>query len=455
MASSIIDTQDLRNSVAGTVIGPDDHAYDEARTLFYGGHERRPAAIVRVANTDDVRRVVMLARETGRELAVRSGGHSIAGHSVSAGGLVLDLKDMDAIDIDVEGQTAWAETGTTTVAYTAATNAYGLATGFGDQGSVGIGGITLGGGVGFLSRKHGLTIDSLLAAEIVTADGELLRVDGVSHPELFWAIRGGGGNFGVATRFQYRLHPVDTVVGGMLFLPGREEVIEGFMAEAARAPEELSTIANVMTAPPMPFFPEEVHGTLILMGFLVYAGDVAEGERAVAPFKALAEPLMDMVRHIPYPEMYPLEEAEYHPIAAVHTGFMDGFGPAESKLIVDRVQEPGAMMRAVQLRELGAAVSRVSDDATAYAHRSRKIMANVASMYETEERHDANQAWVDEVAGSLHGEDTTGYVNFMADEGQERVRQAYPGDTWDRLRKVKATYDPTNLFHLNQNIPPA
>src|ERR671910_406354 len=198
----------LRAALNGRVITPDDAGYDEARSVFYSGIDRRPALIVRVADATDVSRVVSLARESGLELAVRSGGHSVAGHSATEGGIVLDLSEMKDIEIDVEGRTAWAQAGLTAGEFTAAAGAHGLATGFGDTGSVGIGGLTLGGGVGYLVRKHGLTIDDLVSAEIVTADGELLHVDAETHPDLFWAIRGGGGNFGVATRFQYRLHEV-------------------------------------------------------------------------------------------------------------------------------------------------------------------------------------------------------------------------------------------------------
>src|SRR5687768_12379041 len=201
---------DLRATVSGRVITPDDAEYDEARSVFYGGIDKRPAVIVRVANAEDVSRVVTLARDTGMELAIRSGGHSFAGHSVSDGGIVLDLLGMKGIEIDAEGRTVWAETGLTAGELSNATATHGLAVGFGDTGSVGIGGITLGGGVGYLVRKYGLTIDSLLATDVVTADGKLLRVDAESHPDLFWAIRGGGGNFGVATRFKFQLHDVSS-----------------------------------------------------------------------------------------------------------------------------------------------------------------------------------------------------------------------------------------------------
>src|SRR5687768_1052972 len=317
-----IDAPTLRTAIKGPVIVAGDAEYDAARTPFYGGIDRRPAVVVRAADADDVARVVLLARRTGLELAVRSGGHSIPGHSVSDG-IVLDLSGMRALEIDVEQRTAWAETGLTAGEYTTAAGAHGLATGFGDTGSVGIGGLTLGGGVGYLVRKYGLTIDDLLAAEVVTADGQLLRVDNESHPDLFWAIRGGGGNFGVATRFQFRLHEVDQVVGGMLILPATPEVIASFIAEAEAAPEELSTIANVMTAPPMPFLPEEAHGKLIIMAIMVYTGEVDAGERVISRFRALATPIADMLRPMHYPEIYFPEEGEYHPIAASRTMFAD------------------------------------------------------------------------------------------------------------------------------------
>src|SRR5215216_410324 len=240
--ANLLDETTIRefpSEVRGRLIRPHDDGYDEARSVFYGGFDRRPALIVRVEDATDVSRVVALARKSGLELAVRSGGHSVAGHSVSEGGIVLDLSEMKNLEVDTEGRTAWAQTGLTAGEYTAAVGAQGLAMGFGDTGSVGIGGITLGGGVGFPVRKHGLTIDDVLAAEIVTADGELVYVDAESHPDLFWAIRGGGGNFGVVSRFRYRLHEVGTIVGGMLILPATPDVITSLVAEAEAAPEQL------------------------------------------------------------------------------------------------------------------------------------------------------------------------------------------------------------------------
>lgn len=450
-------TLELRALFNGRVIAPDDPRYESARTVVYGGIDRRPAAIVRVADAGDVSRLVKLAHEHGFELAIRSGGHSGAGHSTTEGGIVLDLSAMKDLQINLEERTAWAETGLTAGEFTTAVGAHRLATGFGDTGSVGLGGITLGGGIGFLIRKYGLTIDSLLAAEIVTADGQLLHVDDKSHPDLFWAIRGGGGNFGVALRFKFQLQEVDMVLGGMLFLPATPDTIASFISEAEAAPEELSTIANVMTAPPMPFLPEELHGKPIMMAMMVYAGNPAEGERVVAPFRALATPYADMLRAMRYPEMYPPEEGEYHdvhPVAAARTMFLDHVTRSEAELILDRLQRSTGSMAVTQLRVLGGAMARVPSDATAFAHRQSKIMANLAALYEKPEEKEIHEAWVTEFFSSLQQSDKGMYVNFVGDEGEAHVRAAYPNGTWERLRKIKVKYDPDNLFRLNQNIPP-
>ncbi len=456
---------ELRAVLNGQVIAPGDAGYDEARTVFYGGFDRRPAVIVQAADAADVSRAVSLARETGLELAVRSGGHSFAGHSVSHGGIVLDMSDMRTLQIDAEGRTAWAGTGLTAGEYTAAAGAHGLATGFGDTGSVGIGGITLGGGVGYLVRKHGLTVDNLLAADVVTADGQLLRVDAERHPDLFWAIRGGGGNFGVVTRFRFRLHEVNAIVGGMLILPATPDVIHSFVAEAEAAPDELSTIANVTPAPPMPFVPAEHHGRLVVMAMLVHSGGGEAGERAVAPFRALAEPIVDMIRPMRYPEIYPPDEGGYHPVAAARSMFVDAVDRRMAETIVDHLQASTADMAVTQLRVLGGAMARVPAEATAFAHRRRRIMVNVAALYGRPDEAAVHDTWVTGFAAALRhhgphseaewGSDAGVYVNFLGNEGEARVREAYPGPTWDRLAAIKARYDPTNLFRLNHNIPPA
>jgi FAD/FMN-containing dehydrogenase len=445
----------LNRSLKGRVIAPGDDDYDAARGIFYGGIDRRPAAIARVAGAEDVAAVIRVARETGAELAVRSGGHSPAGHSTTEGGIVLDLSDMKALEIDVDGRAAWAETGLTAGEYTGITAAYGLATGFGDTGSVGIGGITLAGGVGYLVRKHGLTIDSLLGAQVVTAAGQILEIDETSHPDLFWAIRGGGGNVAVATRLRFRLHELPAVVGGMLMLPATGETIEGFLAEAGAAPDELSTIANVMPAPPMPFVPEQHHGKLVILGLIAHSGDADAGENALAPFRALAEPVVDMVRPMPYPEIYPPEEEGYHPVALGRTMFVDEVDASSVGTILERLEEPStAMMGVTQIRLLGGAMARVPNDATAFAHRDRRFMVNVARVFASPHERPQHEDWASSFGAELQRGPSGAYVGFLGDDGQARIREAYPHGAYDRLVEVKRRYDPDNLFRLNHNVDP-
>ena len=449
-----ISITDLQGELNGEVIAPDDSAYEEARRVFFKGIDRRPALVARVASTADVARVVSLARDSGAELAVRSGGHSRAGYGTSEGGIVIDLSGMKALDIDADAKTAWVETGMKAGEYTNATGERGLITGLGDSGSVGIGGITLAGGIGFLVRRNGLTADDLLTAEVVTADGEVVEASETSEPDLFWAIRGGESNFGVATRFQLRLHEISEIYGGMLILPATPEVITGFLEAADAAPDELSTIANVMVAPPMPMIPEEAHGKPVIMGLFAYTGPVDQGEGAIAPFRALADPYADMVRPMRYPELYQGPEQEPQ-LAAGCNFFADSLEPAAAEAIIDELPKSTAMMKAVQLRVLGGALAGVPNDATAFAHRDRKLMVNVAAMYLDPAEGDTHQAWVDGVGESIGKNGAGGYVGFLGDEDEASLQAAYPGGAWDRLREVKRRYDPDNLFRLNHNIPPA
>jgi FAD/FMN-containing dehydrogenase len=445
---------ELRAALTGPVTTPADPGYEEACAVPVGGIDRRPAVIVQPADAAEVARVVTFARTAGAELAVRGGGHSIAGHGVCDGGVMLDLRGLHGLDIDVECRTAWAGAGLTAGEYTTAASVHGLATGFGDTASVGIGGLTLGGGIGFLARKHGLTIDSLLAAEVVTADGQIRLVDADHHPDLFWALRGGGGNFGVVTRFRFRLHEVDTVVGGLLGLPATPETVAGFVAAADAAPEELTATVDVMLAPPLPFVPPEQHGRPVIFAALCYAGADEAGERAVAPFRALAAPFLDTVAPMPYRDIYIPEEEGRHCVV-MRTVFCDALGRDAAGAILDRLPMSTAPMASVHVRVLGGAVARVPAEATAFAHRARRIMAFVGAFYERPEETAEHETWVADTAAALPHQGEATYVNFLGDAGVRRVRDAYPGPTWDRLAAVKARYDPTNLFRGNHNIQPA
>jgi FAD/FMN-containing dehydrogenase len=445
----------LRSELAGAVLEPGDAGYDEARRVFTPSIDCRPAVVVRPADAGEVALVVSFARETGLDLAVRGGGHSGAGHGTSEGGIVLDLAGLAAIEIDPGERVVRAAGGLTSGRVTVAAAPHGLAVGFGDTASVGIGGLTLGGGLGYLVRKHGLTIDHLVGAEIVAADGRVLEIDAHSHPDLFWAIRGGGGNFGVVTRFDYRLHRVHVVTGGMLALPATPATLAGLVAEAEAAPEELSSIANVLPAPPLPFVPPELVGKPLALLQLVHSGPLEDGARAVAPFRALTAPVADFLRPMPYVEMFPAEAQAAPPRAVARAFFSDVFDEAAAGELLDRLRGSTAQLPAAQIRVLGGAAARVPAEATAFAHRQRRLMVNVAAVYASPEEDPVHRAWAEDAAAALrHGEDSA-YANFLGDEGGARVRAAYPGSTWDRLARVKRRYDPENVFRLNQNVPPA
>jgi FAD/FMN-containing dehydrogenase len=446
---------ELRSNLRGRVIGPEDAEYDATRAVMFGGFDKHPAAIARVADAADVAAVISIARAASLPLSVRSGGHGATAQAVVDDGIVIDVRDLTAIELNVDGRTAWAGSGLTAVEFSQAIARHGLAVGFGDTGSVGLGGITLGGGVGYLVRKFGLTIDSLLAAEIVTADGEVLTVDATDHPDLFWAIRGGGGNFGVATRFRFRLSEVPHFTGGLLVLPATGETVARFISASEAAPEEVTTIANVMPCPPLPFVAEQHHGKLVIFGLVAIAAPDDVAAQAMAAFRSIATPLGDMVRPIPYPEIYPPEDDSYHPLAVSRNLFVDRIDRPVADRIIESLEASDASMRAAQLRVLGGASARVANDATAYGHRDSRIMVNIAAFYDGDEDKPRREVWVTEFATWLSGGDQAAYVNFLLAEGPERIRAAYPGRTWDRLRQVKARYDPMNLFDGNQNIPPA
>ncbi|MGN6489236.1 MAG: FAD-binding oxidoreductase [Devosia sp.] len=445
--------------LAGRFVTPADSDFKRLGTIVYGGIDATPGGIVRAANVDDVVRTVNHARAHGVELAIRSGGHSNAGHSTSNGGLVLDVRDLNGIELDVGRRTAWVGAGATAIQLLEALAPHRLVVGFGDTGTVGVSGITLGGGVGYLTRKLGLTIDAVLAFELVTAAGDLITADAEHHPDLFWALRGGGGNFGVVTRIRYRLNPLEHFTGGLLILPATAETVAAFVAAADAAPDELSTIAHVMPAPPLPFLPPDLVGKLIIFGMLAFLGPDEAAQQALAPFRAIAKPLADFVQPGDYhkamfPEMPGAED--YHPLAVSLNLFMHHVGPAEGATIMRHLEQSTAPVRVAQLRVMGGAASRVAPDATAYAHRNSRIMVNVAAFYDGSAEDKARQQrWIDEFAASLDQGDSGAYVNFIGDEGPARVRAAYPDATWARLRQVKRQYDPHNLFRRNHNIPPA
>jgi FAD/FMN-containing dehydrogenase len=445
--------------LVGTVLLPDHEGYDDARRGFNSLHDYRPALIVRPADSDDVARAIGLAENAGLEIAIRSGGHSLAGYGTVDGGLVIDLSSMRSIEIDQAEGKAWVEAGATAGQFTSASTAAGLVTPFGDSGSVGVGGITLGGGVGWLSRSLGLTIDSLMAVEIVTADGSTLMANETAHPDLFWAVRGGGGNFGVVTQFLFRLHPIDTVLGGVLMLPASPEIVRRVVDFAEAAPDELTMISLVMRIPPFSIVPVESHGKLAIFITLVWSGDIEAGEAVLRPFRDLGPPIADLVRPMPYSEMYELmpeaptsvtfvtrnlmgDELDDHAIEAI-LAHMDA-----SRLPSDE------SLAAVEIRVLGGAIARIPIDATAFAHRHRKVIVSVVTAGFDPIEGNSHRAWAESLYRALSRLANGVYVNFLDVDGETRIGEAYPESTFRRLMDVKRRYDPANLFRRNLNVRP-
>ncbi len=447
--------RDLRAGLRGRAIAPDDPDYESVRLVVNAAIDRRPALIIRPADSGDVSLAVSAARTCGMELAVRGSGHSFAGHGTSDGGFVLDMSDMRGLHIDPQCRTAWAQAGLTAGEYTTEAARHGLATGFGDTGSVGIAGLTLGGGIGWLVRKHGLTVDDLLGVEVVTAEGERLHVDSERHPDLFWALRGGGGNFGVVTRLKYRLHHLDMILGGLLVLPASPAILRSFTAAAADAPDELSTIAILTRLPPLPFVPSEHHGELALMVRLAYAGDPEHGEHALAPLRALTTPLADAITPMPYRQMYPAADPGPGRVRmATRSTFLGELDEHAAATIFERMQAQPSPTTAVQIRVLGGAMSRVPADATSFGHRDRRMMVTFGAGYQDLDQAAAHETWVADSLAALRPAAHGAPVSFLGDEGTARIHEAYPDGTYRRLAAIKRRYDPTNLFRVNQNIVP-
>lgn len=443
----------LAAMLQGRLVEPGDPGYDALREVVPANYDPRPAALVRVAGPSDIAAVLRFARLHGLEVAVRSGGHS--GHSAIRGGVTIDLRDLDGLEIDATARTAWAGTGLTAGDVTHALEKHGLVIGFGDTASVGIGGITAGGGIGYLVRKHGLTIDSVLAAEVVTAGGDVLIADRTRHAGLFWALCGGGGNFGVVTRWKYRLHPLPEFTGGPLVLPATPDVVSRFVALAQDAPEELSAIARVMPAPPLPFLAPETHGRTVLFSTMAFAGPAAEARAALAPFRAIARPLADLVAPMPYSGIYMPEDCEQKPAFSVRSRLVDELGESEAARIIGRIGCSTAAMRLGEIRVLGGAMARVPASQTAFAHRNSRIMLSFIAVYADPVEQSLHDRWAEDSIAELAQEVDRVYVNFLLTDPAERIHAAYPDDTLQRLRHVKRRYDPQNVLRCNHNILPA
>jgi FAD/FMN-containing dehydrogenase len=452
---------ELEQSLRGRLIRATDADYDQARAIWNGAHDRYPALIVRSAGVADVIRALEFARSEELRVAVRSGGHSIPGFSTVDGGIVIDLSPMQGMRVDPERRTARAEAGLTWKSFDHETQAFGLAVTGGLVSSTGIAGFTLGGGVGWLMRKHGLACDNLLSADVVTADGRLVHASVDENPELFWGLRGGGGNFGIVTSLEYQLHPVGpTITGGAVFYPGDRagDVLRAYREWIGDAPDELTTLVNLLTCPPAPFLPEEWHGRRLVAVLGVHAGPADAAERALRPLRQLGAPVADLFGPMPYVAMQSLIDPLWGPGAHSYfkAGFMRGLDDQAIDTLVAHHATVTSPKTEIHVQHVGGAVARVAPDATAFGGRDAPLLLNIVASTFTADGYDEAVDWAQGLHGALAPALTgRAYVNFLSGEGDERVRSAYGPLGYQRLVALKDRYDPGNLFRLNQNVPPS
>lgn len=443
----------------GALCGPGEEGYDEARTLWNAMIDREPAMVVRCRGASDVSQALKLAAEHGLSVAVRSGGHNIAGSAVCDGGLLIDLSTMKSVQVDPDSKRAWVEPGASLGDLDKETQAHALATPVGINSTTGIAGLTLGGGFGWITRKHGMTVDNLVRAEVVTASGEILRASETENSDLFWAIRGGGGNFGVVTCFEFQLHDVGPeVLSGLIVHPldDAKDLLRSFRKIADNAPDELTVWTVLRKAPPLPFLPEEWHGKEVLVFAACYCGDMAEGEKAMAELRSLGNPIADVIGPHPFTGW----QAAFDPL--LEPGARNYWKSHDFRDLPDEaIDELLGAIRALPTPEcevfiahVGGAMSRVETDATAYPQRDSHFIMNVHTRWRDASDDKACITWArdlfDQTAKYAVG---TVYVNFMPDDEGDRVEAAY-GDNYGRLAEIKAKYDPDNLFRMNQNIRP-
>ena len=455
--------RELQIGLAGSIVLPEEPNYESARRVWNRAIDRRPALIVRAASTEDVARAVRFARSEGRPIAVRGGGHSVAGFSTGDDAIVIDLAQLSDVRVDVESRRAFARGGSTWRIFDAATQRHGLASTGGQISSTGVGGLTLGGGIGHLVRKCGLACDNLTAVELVTPDGSVIRATESENSELLWALRGGGGNFGVVTTFEFDLHPVGpTVLGGVVFYPGDQtiDVVSGWRDLLDQAPDELSTTVALTTAPPAPFIPPAWHGKKVVGVIACWAGDPVEGEDVVKPFRALGTPITDQLAPIAYVDLQQLVDPLWEAGAANYftSAFLHRLPDEAVETLSDYHQRSasGPAQTELHVHHIGGAMTRIPAARTAFAHRSSSFMVNCLARTAELAELSEHVVWARsaQVAVAKHGEGGM-YVNFAGEGGDENLRASYPTAVLSRLKAVKDQYDPFNAFRFNLNIPPS
>jgi FAD/FMN-containing dehydrogenase len=456
MATITLDT--LRSQMRGEVIGPEDAGYDEARAVRNAMIDRRPAVVTRPVNAGDVIAAVNFARESHLPLAIRGGGHSVPGFGTCDDGVVIDMSRMRGVRVNPEKRTARAEGGATWGDFNAATNAFGLATTGGIISTTGVAGLTLGGGIGYLARGYGLSLDNLISADVVTADGKLLIASEKENADLFWAIRGGGGNFGVVTSFEFRVHPVKDIYGGPMFfeLKYAGDLLRFYREYIATAPEAMGAFPAFQIAPPLPFIPENRHGDTFALMVACWSGPISEGEKALKPFHDVAPVFAEMVGPMPYPALNSAFDGLYPPDLQHYwkANFVKELTDDAIAAHVEHGSKVPAMTSTMHIYPINGAVHKIASDDTAFAYRDANFATVIAGMWPDPAQNKANIKWVrDYYDATAPLSEEGGYINFMAEDDQSRIKANYKGN-YNRLVQAKKKYDPDNLFHVNQNIKP-
>lgn len=449
---------ELRGLVRGEVISTDDERYEEARRVYNAMIDKRPAVIVRAMNAGDVMAAVNFARENRLDLAVRGGGHSVPGFGTCDGGVVIDLSGMRGVRVDPSASTARAEGGATWGDFNAATYPFGLATTGGIISTTGVAGLTLGGGIGYLARGFGLSLDNLVSADVVTADGAFVVASEREHEDLFWALRGGGGNFGVVTSLEFRLHPVKDIYGGPMFfeLSEVENVLRFYRDYIADAPEQMGAFPAFQIAPPLPFIPEDRHGDTFIAMVACWAGPLEEGEKALKPFHDVAPVVAEHVGAMPYPALNSAFDGLVPPGLQHYWKANFVTELTDEAIAAHAVHGPEVpyVSSTMHMYSINGAAHRVASDATAFAYRDATFATVIAGMWADPGQNEANIGWVRRYyEATAPQSEEGGYINFMSEDDQSRIKANYRGN-YERLVQVKQAYDPGNLFHLNQNIRP-
>jgi FAD/FMN-containing dehydrogenase len=449
--------KNLKDKVKGEIVLPGDPNYNEVREIWNAMIDRRPAVIVQCAEADDVPHAISYARENGLEISIRGGGHNIAGSALCNDGVMIDLSNMTAVKVDIQKKRAYVQPGATLGEFDKAIQAYGLATPVGINSTTGIAGLTLGGGFGWLTRKYGMTIDNLISAKMVTADGRKIQVSEDENTDLFWAIRGGGGNFGVVTQFEFALHPVGPeILAGLIVFPidQAKQVLEKYREFVKSAPEELSIWVVLRKAPPLPFLPVNVHGKEVVVLAIFYAGDIAEGEKLIDPLRSFGIAYGEHIGTQPYVQWQQAFDPLLTPGARNYWKSHNFIELSDGALdsIIEFVGKIPFPQCEIFVGLIAGAANRVSSNAMAYGHRDAKFVLNVHGRWDEATQDKIGIAWARAFfKASAPFASAGAYVNFMTEDEGDRVAAAY-GVNYARLKQVKKKYDPKNIFHNNQNI---